>query len=82
MPAIEPPPPPPPPPPPQVTAEDLKNISKGLSRQDLLKLGAPVSRITMDDDGHLLEIFSYANKETSFGRVRLIDGAVASVEIR
>jgi hypothetical protein len=82
MPEIAPPPPPPPPPPPQVTAAELKNISKGLSREDLLKLGAPASRITMDDDGHLLEIFSYSDKDTSFGRVRLIDGAVATVEIR
>jgi hypothetical protein len=75
-------PPPPPPPAPQVTAEDLKKVTNGMSREDLLKLGAPASRITMDDDGHLLEVFSYSDKDTSFGRVRLTDGAVSSVEIR
>lgn len=80
LPEIAPPPPPPPPPPPQVTAQDLKRVANGMSREDLLKMGAPASRITMDDDGHLLEIFTYAENETSIGRVRLTDGAVTSVE--
>ena len=75
--------PPPPPPAPQVTAEDLKKVTNGMSREDVLKLGAPVSRIMMDDDeGHLLEVYSYADKDSSIGRVRLKDGMVASVEIR
>ncbi len=74
--------PPPPPAPPQVTAADLKKISSGMRREDLLKLGTPVSRIIMADDGHLLETFSYAEKEVSLGRVRLTDGVVSSVEIR
>jgi hypothetical protein len=83
LPEILPPPPPPPPPPPQVTAEDLKKVTNGMSREDVLRLGAPVSRIMMDDDeGHLLEVYSYADKDASIGRVRLKDGAVASVEIR
>jgi hypothetical protein len=81
LPEIVPPPPPPPPPPPQVTADDLKKIGSGMSREDLLKLGAPASRIMMDDDGHLIETFSYASKETSFGRVKLMDGAVSKVEV-
>jgi hypothetical protein len=77
------PPPPPPPPAPQVTAEDLKKVTTGMSREDVLRLGAPVSRIMMDDDeGHLLEVYSYADKDSSIGRVRLKDGMVASVEIR
>jgi len=53
-----------------------------MSREDLLKLGAPASRIMMDEDGHLVETFSYADKESSLGRVRLTDGVVYSVEIR
>ncbi len=75
------PPPPPPPPAPQVTAEDLKQVTTGMKRADLLKLGAPASRIMMSDDGHLLETFSYAQKDTSIGRVKLTDGAVSSVEV-
>ena len=76
-------PPPPPPPPPQVTADDLKKVTNGMSREDVLKLGAPASRIMMDDDeGHLLEVYSYADKDVSIGRVRLKDGMVSSVEVR
>lgn len=75
------PPPPPPPPAPQVTADDLKRVANGMRREDLLKLGSPTSRIMMDDDGHLVETFSYASKETSFGRVKLTDGAVSKVEV-
>jgi hypothetical protein len=52
-----------------------------MTRDDLLKLGPPVSRIMMEDDGHVLETFSYADKDNSLGRVRLTDGVVSSVEI-
>jgi hypothetical protein len=82
LPEIVPPPPPPPPPPPQMTLDDLKKVASGMSREDLLKLGAPVSRIMMDEDGHVLETFSYASGENSLGRVRLTDGLVSTVEIR
>jgi hypothetical protein len=83
LPEILPPPPPPPPPPPAVTVDDLKKVTNGMSREEVLRMGAPSSRIMMDDDeGHLLEVYSYADKDTSIGRVRLKDGAVASVEIR
>ena len=83
LPEILPPPPPPPPPPPQVTAEDLKRVTNGMTREAVLKLGAPSSRIMMDDDeGHLVEVYSYADKDTSLGRVRLKDGVVSSVEVR
>ncbi len=71
-----------PPPPPTVTADDLRTVRAGESREDLLKLGSPASQITMYEDGHLLEIYSYRAKETLLGRVRLHDGAVDSVEIR
>jgi hypothetical protein len=35
-----------------------------------------------DDEGHLVEVYSYADKDTSLGRVRLKDGVVSSVEVR
>jgi hypothetical protein len=76
------PPPPPPPPPPQMTEEGLKNVTLGTRRAELLKLGAPASRITMIESGHLLEIYHYASREASLGVVRLNDGSVASVELR
>jgi hypothetical protein len=82
-PIVEPPPAvPPPPPPPEMTADDLKNVTAGMQRDEVLKFGAPASRITMFDDGHLLEIYSYQAKETTFGVVRLTDGAVSNVQIR
>jgi len=81
MPEILPPPPPPLPPPPQMTAGDLRKVTNGMRREDLLKLGEPTSRIMMDDDGHLVETFSYADKDASIGRVKLTDGVVSSVEI-
>ena len=74
-------PPPPPPPPPVATAADLKTIALGTGREDVLKLGVPAARITMYDDGHLVEIFRYMSRDTNIGIVRLSDGAVLSVRV-
>ena len=64
-----------------MTFEDFKKVATGMRREELLKLGEPASRITMDEDGHLVETFSYSDKENAIGRVRLTDGVVSSVEI-
>jgi len=74
--------PPPPPPPRKATPDDLSALAGGTSRADVLKLGAPSSRITMFDNGHLVEIFKYQTRESTFGVVRLSDGSVSSVEVR
>jgi hypothetical protein len=74
--------PPPPPPPPQMTADELHTVTAGMDRGDLLKLGAPASRITMFEDGHLVEYYLYLAKDTKLGEVRLSDGQVAAVELR
>jgi hypothetical protein len=72
-----------PPPPPQTTPEDLKALARGSSREEVLRLGVPSSRITMiGDDGHLVEIFRYQARETTYGVVRLSDGSVSSIEVR
>jgi hypothetical protein len=76
------PPPPPPPPPPEVTVEDLQTVSNGMNREDVLKLGPPASRISMFDDGHLVEIYRYMAGDTTLGVVRLTDGAVSSIQLR
>jgi len=70
------------PPPPQATAEDLKTLTSGTSKAEVLRLGAPSSRVTMFDDGHLVEIFRYQAKDFTFGIVRLSDGSVSSVQVR
>jgi hypothetical protein len=72
----------PPPPPPVATRENLRAVENGASRDEVLKLGAPASRITMFDGGHLVEIYRYSTPEQSFGTVRLSDGSVSSVEVR
>jgi hypothetical protein len=72
----------PPPPPPDVTADDLKTLASGMQRAEVLKLGAPSSRITMFEEGHLLEIYRYQAKDTMLGVVRLTDGSVSNVLIR
>ena len=74
-------PPPPPPPAPEITADDLKHVTAGMQREDVLKLGAPAARITMSEDGHLVEIYRYQTKETTLGVVRLTDGAVSNVAV-
>jgi tetratricopeptide (TPR) repeat protein len=65
----------------EVSADDLQKVTKGMSREQLLKLGLPAGRITGDDDGHLMETYQYAANGTSLGTVRLTDGSVSSVEI-
>ncbi len=66
-----------------MTADNLKGIAPGASREDVLKLGVPAARITMfGDEGHLLEIYDYMAKGVALGVVRLSDGAVSQVELR
>jgi hypothetical protein len=72
----------PPPPPPEVTADDLRTLTNGMGRLEVLKLGPPASRVTMVETGHLLEIYRYANRDKSLGVVRLNDGVVSSIEVR
>lgn len=70
-----------PPPPPPVTTGELRTVAVGENRDEVLKLGVPAARITMFEDGHLVEIFRYVSQETNVGTVRLSDGAVASVQV-
>jgi hypothetical protein len=53
-----------------------------MDRDEVLKLGAPASRITMFEDGHLIESYRYATRDTAFGHVRLTDGKVSCIELR
>ncbi len=67
------------PPPPQMTREDFSQVSQGMSRTEVLKYGAPSSKISMYEDGHLMETYSYRENGQKLGTVKLMDGAVASV---
>jgi hypothetical protein len=68
------------PPPPVMSPEDLRSVSTGMTRADVLKLGAPSSKITMFEEGHVVEQYSYHQNGQKFGGLRLTDGIVSSVQ--
>ena len=68
------------PPPPVMSPDDFRSVSNGMTRADVLKLGAPAGKITMFEDGHLVEVYSYRQNGQRFGTLRLTDGAVSSIE--
>lgn len=67
--------------PPIPTSVDFAVIHNGMERDSVLALGHPSARITMYEDGHILEIYQYRGSQAS-GTVRLRDGAVWAVEAR
>jgi len=65
---------------PQVTTAQLKTVASGATRSDVIgSLGVPAARITMDDNGHLVEILQYSANGVRVGSVRCTDGRVESV---
>ncbi len=68
------------PPPAVMSPEDLRSVSLGTTRADVLKFGAPSSKITTFDDGHVVEIYSYHQNGQKFGGLTLTDGVVSSVQ--
>jgi len=68
------------PPPPVMSPEDLRGVSTGMTRTDVLRLGAPSSKITTFEDGHLVEFYSYHQNGQKFGGLKLTDGVVSSVQ--
>jgi hypothetical protein len=68
------------PPPPEMSPEKLHGISNGTSRAEVLKFGQPAGRITMFEDGHLVEVYSYHQNGQTFGTLRLTDGAVSGAQ--
>lgn len=61
---------------------DLGQIERGMARETLLALGKPTSKITLYEEGHMVEVYQYRNQTVASGTVRLRDGAVATVEAR
>ena len=55
------------PPPPTMTPESFRQVSAGMTRAEVLKLGDPSSRIAMFEDGHMVETFSYRAGGQRFG---------------
>jgi len=68
------------PPPAVMSPEELRRISLGTTRADLLTFGAPSSKITTFEDGHVVELYSYHQNGQRFGGLKLTDGVVSSVQ--
>jgi hypothetical protein len=68
------------PPPAVMSPEDLRSVSTGMTRADVLRLGVPSSKITMFEDGHVVEQYSYHQNGQKFGGLKLTDGVVSSVQ--
>jgi hypothetical protein len=63
------------------TAEELASVKVGAAESDVLAtLGQPESRVTIPDEGHLLQICQYWANGQPLGTVRLDNGQVVSVE--
>lgn len=72
---------PPAPPEPPVNV-DLAQVEPGMARETLLALGKPTTKMTLFEDGHMVEVYQYRNQTVASGTVRLRDGAVATVQAR
>ncbi len=68
------------PPPAVMSPEEFRRVSLGEARADVLKFGAPASKITMFEDGHVVEQYSYHQNGQKFGGLRLTDGVVSSIQ--
>jgi len=65
------------------TPEQLASVKIGATASEVLSvLGPPESRVTIPDDGHLLEICQYWAKGKQLGTVRLDNGQVITVETK
>ena len=63
------------------TAEELASVKVGATESDVLAtLGQPESRVTIPDDGHMLQICQYWANGQPLGTIRLDNGQVVSVE--
>jgi hypothetical protein len=65
----------------QATVEELALIKIGTSEKDLVEaLGRPHSRITIPEEGHMLETLQYRANGKPLGTIRLDNGQVVTIE--
>jgi len=61
--------------------EDFLSVKTGTKEQDLrASLGTPTSKVTIPDDGHLIEILRYTAGGQLLGVIRVDNGEVVNVE--
>ncbi len=67
----------------QPSVKDVAGIPIGATDSDLrAALGAPESKVSIPDDGHLIEICQYWAHGEQVGVIRLDNGHVVSVQAR
>jgi hypothetical protein len=67
---------------PQVTRDQLASLQPGVSAQNTIAaLGRPSARISIPEEGRLLEIYQYSANGHVIGAVRLSGGVVSGVRI-
>jgi hypothetical protein len=65
----------------QATAEELALIKVGTTEKELVEaLGRPSSRITIPDEGHMLETLQYRANGRPLATIRLDNGQVVTIE--
>jgi hypothetical protein len=65
----------------QATAEELALIKIGATEKELVEaLGRPSSRITIPDEGHMLETLQYRANGKPLATIRLDNGQVVTIE--
>lgn len=65
------------------TPEEFASVKVGATEKELIAaLGPPSSRVTIPEEGHLLETCQYWAKGKQLGTVRLDNGQVVTVESR
>ena len=71
------------PPPKEPTAEEFASVQVGVTAKELFStLGPPESKVTIPDDGHLLEICQYWSKGKQLGTIRVDNGQVIQIDTR
>lgn len=62
-----------------VSPEDFASISTGMKRAEVIaRLSEPAGSISIPNDDHFVEIWTYTLTDGSMAKVRIEDGAVAS----
>ena len=69
------------PPPKEPALQDLLNVQIGSKEQDCIAaLGAPSSRISIPEEGHMTELLRFTAKGRLLGTIRLDNGQVVNVQ--
>jgi hypothetical protein len=66
----------------QPSASDLRAVNQGTTRDDVIdRLGSPVARVTIPEEGRFVEVYYYHSKGEPVGAVRLSNGTVTEVQL-